>query len=74
MIIDSPELGEWGVTRVNAALATKTYELKLTDNYELRWHTVVDGEEVVYTKDPETTGWQRFKVRLWGLLPIKGQL
>lgn len=74
VIIDSPELGKWGVTRVMAALPTKTYELRLTDNYELRWHTIVDGEEVIYTKDPETTGWQRFKIKLWGLLPIKGQL
>ena len=59
---------------MNAVLAAKAYELRLTENYQLRWHTWIDGEEVIYTRDPETTGWQRFKVRLWRLLPIKGQL
>lgn len=74
VIIDTPELSAWGVDRVNRYLPTVAYELRLTDNNQLRWHTLIDGEEVVYTRDPQTTGWQRFKVKLWGLLPIKDQL
>jgi len=66
VIIDSPELGAWAVDSVDEVLAERTYELKLTDRYQLRWHTLKDGEEVVYKKDPETSGWERFKVRLWG--------
>jgi putative cardiolipin synthase len=74
VIVDSPELGGWGVARVEERLPTVAYALELTDNYRLRWSTIVDGEEVVYTKEPETTAWQRFKVRFFSILPIKGQL
>jgi putative cardiolipin synthase len=74
VIIDSPELGSWAVDAVEEVLAERAYELKLTDRYQLRWHTLKDGEEVVYTRDPETSAWARFKVRLWSLLPIKNQL
>ena len=74
VIIDSPELGEWGVNRVYESLPRKAYELKLTDNYKLRWHAFDDGTEVIFDKEPKTTGWERFKVRLWSILPIKGQL
>jgi len=74
VIIDSPELGSWAVEQTDAVLAERTYELSLTDRYQLRWRTVKDGTEVIYKKDPETTGWERFKIGFWSLLPIKNQL
>jgi putative cardiolipin synthase len=46
----------------------------LNENGKLRWYTEIDGEEVEFDKEPETSGWKRFKVKLFGLLPIKKQL
>ena len=50
------------------------YEVFLNEDEKLRWRAFNDGEEVIYTKEPETTGWQRFKVGFMKILPIKGQL
>jgi len=74
VIIDSPKLAGWGVDEIDAVLAKRTYELRLNDQYQLRWYTREDGEWVKYEKEPETTAWLRFKVGLMRMLPIKGQL
>jgi putative cardiolipin synthase len=40
----------------------------------LRWTTSDDGTVRVYTKEPETTWWMRFKADALGLLPIHWML
>ncbi|MGI9331332.1 MAG: phospholipase D family protein [Gammaproteobacteria bacterium] len=74
VIIDSPELGSWAVDAVDEVLAARTYELELNSRYQLRWKTQEKGQWVTYKKEPQTTAWQRFKVRFFSLLPIKNQL
>jgi putative cardiolipin synthase len=40
----------------------------------IRWVTVRDGEEKVYTTDPYASLWQRFMLSVAGFLPIESQL
>jgi putative cardiolipin synthase len=54
-------------------LSSQTYELFLNDEGKLRWRGFEDGAEVIYDKEPDTTGWQRFKVKLAKIIP-KSQL
>lgn len=48
--------------------------MALDDKGKLRWTGQTDGEEEVWTKDPETSFWTRFNVSFMRILPIKGQL
>ena len=58
-----------GVTSPNA------YRVTLDEKERgVIWSTEVNGEELQWTVDPETTAGQRFKERLIRLLPIKSQL
>ena len=59
---------------VDAGIPERAYTVTLDDQDRLRWTTQVDGQEVTFTKEPETTWWQRFKVGLYRMLPIRGQL
>jgi len=40
----------------------------------IRWVTVRDGEEKVYTTDPYASLWRRFMLSVAGFLPIESQL
>ncbi len=74
VIIDEPEMAARLAQSVDAALPSHAYRLELNEDGKIRWFTEVDGEEVEFDKEPETSGWKRFKVKLFGLLPIKKQL
>jgi len=74
IILHSPELAAGLARRITSDLKPETYQLELSDNGRLRWVTWIDGEEVVYTKEPHTSWWQRFKVGFYRILPIKEQL
>jgi putative cardiolipin synthase len=74
LLADSPAFGE----RVGAFLdegVTPDHSFRVTlEDGHLKWTTEIDGNQVVYTKDPETGWWQRFVVGLIGILPIHSQL
>jgi putative cardiolipin synthase len=74
VIIDSPELASAAVDRVDEVLPRATYSVTLTDKGKLRWTGQSNGEQEVWTKDPETGFWTRFNVSFMRILPIKGQL
>jgi putative cardiolipin synthase len=40
----------------------------------LVWINYRDGREIRYTRDPETSFWQRFSGGFIGLLPVDSQL
>lgn len=75
LYVESPELAEQvaafmddGVRPVNS------YRVILDENGDLVWLTEVDGVEVRYDKDPETTFGQRFISGFIQLLPVEQQL
>ena len=74
LVADSPAFGERvGAFFDEGVSPGESFRVTLVDG-RLRWTTEVDGKPVVYTKDPETTWWQRLVVGLIGLLPIHSQL
>jgi len=74
VIIHSPEIAGSAADQVDRNLRSKTYEVILGEGGQLQWLDRRDGGKNVLARDPETTWWDRFKVGLMGILPIKGQL
>ena len=50
------------------------YRVLLDEDGELYWVTKVDGNEVRYTEEPETTFGQRFMSGFIMILPVEHQL
>jgi putative cardiolipin synthase len=74
VIIKSPEMAEVFADIIDAKVSTHTYEVFLNEYEKLRWREYNDGVETIYEKEPETTGWQRFKVGFMKIIPMKSQL
>jgi len=73
VVIRSPELAKRYTESVKELLPTQTYELFLNADGKLRWRTIVDGQEIVYEKEPATTWGQRFMAGFMRIMP-KSQL
>ncbi len=71
LLINSPELGELLSGRFLKRLPNLAYRVKLDENGDLTWHGIIDGEEVVETTEPQTSGWQRFKAWFLKIAPEK---
>lgn len=71
LLIDSPELGE--LLRGNAVrrLPKIAYRLELDENDKITWHATIDGQKVVETKEPQTSGWKRFTAWFLKIAPEK---
>jgi putative cardiolipin synthase len=74
VIIKSPKMAAEFADLIDLKLPQQTYEVYLNDEEKLRWRTHNDGNELIYDKEPETTGWQRFKVGFMRIIPMKSQL
>jgi putative cardiolipin synthase len=74
VIIYSPELAGAIGDIIDRNLRPDTYQVTLNDKGRLRWIGWENGEQVVYTKEPETGFWRRFSVNAMRVLPIRGQL
>jgi putative cardiolipin synthase len=74
VIIESPELGGLTAGLVDESLATRTYEVILNEQGEVRWVDHAGDEPVVLTKEPDTSWWRRFTAGFYRILPVKGQL
>ena len=74
VIIESPELAEESLTRLEAALPTHTYEVVLNEKGQLRWRGMEDGEMVEFDKEPQTSWWDRFVAGFYRAMPIRSQL
>ena len=58
---------------IDEALEKQTYEVFLDDKGKVRWRGIVDGEQVIYEKEPDTTWGQRFMAGFARIIP-KSQL
>ncbi len=74
VLIDDPELGADFMNGIEEALKVSAWQVSLTEDNELQWTGVTDGEPVIYHNEPMTTRWQRFKAGIYRLLPIRSQL
>ena len=69
VMIDSEDLAGFLAERAFQDVPQIAYQLKLDDNNNITWHATIDGKQVVETKDPLTTGWQRFKAWFLKIAP-----
>jgi putative cardiolipin synthase len=74
VIIKSAEMGSQVCENVPKKLDEQTYQLVLNNKGKIRWIDHSGEEPVVYTKEPDTSWWQRFTVGFQRILPIRGQL
>jgi putative cardiolipin synthase len=69
VLIDSPKMVEFLMKGSEERLVTLAYRVIENENGKLEWHTVIDGKEVVETKEPLTSGWLRFKAWFLKIAP-----
>ena len=74
VIIKSERMAKYFADSIDEALPRQAYEVYLNESDKLRWRAFINGEEVVYKKEPETTWGQRFAAGFMRILPIRGQL
>lgn len=74
VIIHDEKLATGFTQAVLASLPNETYKVFLNDKGKVRWHGYRDGSDEVFDNEPETSWWDRFKVGIVRILPIRGQL
>ena len=75
LYVESPELAEQVAAYMDEGVRPEnSYRVLLDDDGDLYWVTEVDGGEVRYTEEPETTFGQRFMSGFIMLLPVEQQL
>jgi len=74
VIIESAELAVAFAERLDAIDRENVYEVVLNDKDKLRWKGIEQGQEVILTKEPQTSWWHRFSASFLRILPIKSQL
>ncbi len=73
VIIHSPELATALVERVSAKLPSHAFKISLDEKNNTQWTIIEDGQEVVVTKEPQTSAWRRFSAWIARIVP-KSQL
>lgn len=68
-IIRSSELAAELAEGVEAALPELAYRVDLDDKGKLRWSAVIDGTEVMESKEPLSSGWRRFEAFVLKIVP-----
>jgi putative cardiolipin synthase len=69
LLIESEELVSEIVDDVLISMPRIAYRLQLDDSGKISWHANIDGREVIETKEPLTSGWQRFTAWLLRIMP-----
>ena len=75
LVLDAPEFVAdlWAV--IEKSVGQFAYEVEKGPDGKLQWRRTLPGKkEEIVTREPESTGWQRFKVGFYGMLPIESQL
>jgi len=75
LYVESPELAAQVIEYMDEGVRPEnSYRVLLDENGDLYWVTEVDGEQVRYDEEPETTFGQRFMSGFIMLLPVEHQL
>ena len=75
LYIESPELAAQVIAYMDeGVLPQYSYRVLLDANGDLYWITETDGKPERYDHDPNSTAWQRAKVRFIRMLPVMNQL
>jgi len=71
IVVESPELAAQIVRRFEQFSAGANSYVVTSDGSTLQWRTNVDGREVAWSDEPETTPSQRLKIDMMSILPIE---
>jgi putative cardiolipin synthase len=75
LYVESPELAEQVVAYMDEGVQPEnSYRVLLDENGDLVWITEIDGKEVRYHNEPETSFRQRIMSGFIMLLPVEHQL
>ena len=75
LYIESPELAAQVIAYMDeGVLPQNAYRVLLDADGDLYWVTETDGKTERYDHDPNSTAWQRAKVRFIRMLPVMNQL
>ena len=69
IVIRSPDMAADLAEGILEDLPEFAYRVELQDNGKLQWHCTIDGAEVIETKEPLSTGGQRFAAFLMKIVP-----
>jgi putative cardiolipin synthase len=70
LVIDSAALAGKLAKALDVILPTVAWQVRLTSDSKLEWIDHVDGREVRYETEPQTSWWLRAKAGMMSLLPI----
>jgi putative cardiolipin synthase len=75
LYVESPELAQQVIEYMDEGVLPKnSYRVMLDDDGDLYWVTEIDGNEVRYTSEPESTFGQRFMSGFIEMLPVDEHL
>ena len=69
ILINSEALGARMADDALVDIPTIAYRLRLDEKHKIRWHATIDGREVVETREPLTSAWQRFMAWFLKIVP-----
>lgn len=69
VMIDSEDLAGDLADVAEKNIPEMAYRLKLDDKNNITWHASIDGQQVVETKEPQTSGWRRFQAWFLKIAP-----
>ncbi len=73
LLVDSAEMVSEMTDSVREHIPLIAYQVRMDEARKLSWHAIIDGKEVIETKEPQTTAWDRFKAWFMKIAP-EGQL
>jgi len=71
VMIDSKDLAISLADNAERRIPDFAYQLRLDDKNKISWHATIDGQQVVETKEPQTSGWRRFQAWFLKIAPEK---
>jgi len=74
ILMDAPEIAGEVARLIYSAAPGRSYEAFLNDAGKVNWRTTENGQEIIYTKEPESGWWRRTSANLTRILPIRSQL
>jgi putative cardiolipin synthase len=69
LLIDSEAMVESLTEDEEKSLASLTYRVRMNDKGKLEWHSRIDDQDVIETKEPLTSWWLRFKAWMMKIAP-----
>ncbi len=69
LLIDSEELASTLAVALEEVIPSVAYRVRLNESGRLRWHGLVDGDEVIEASEPQSGVWRRFLAWVMKLAP-----